>query len=246
MRRHPVPLTAEDVERLPGACAGCLLWELGGPCPQPRSPTVLGGLAPEVPPQETRRDPVDRKRDWVRGCVADGLPPGAVVEAPDGSRTDRTVAGFALFAPSERYAPRTGAVPRTSRDALLLATVRVAEVHREAGIGRLLLHAALREAIRQDRTAVEAYGDRRFRERACLLPAGWLLHEGFVVHREHPRTPLFRLETRRTVRWAESLEHAWDEMLARFPVAAPAPGRHSTGQAVVASSTRTSPPTGAA
>lgn len=241
MRRHPVPLTAGDVERLPGACAGCLLWEFGGSCPQPRSPTVLGGLAPEVTPHETRRDPVDRKRDWVQACVADGLPPGATVAAPDDTRKDHTVAGFALFAPSERYAPRTGAAPRTSRDALLLATVWVAEVHREAGIGRLLLQAALREAIRQDRPAVEAYGDRRFRERACLLPAGWLLHEGFVVHREHPRTPLFRLETRRTVRWAESLEHAWDEMLARFPVGAPAPGRHGTVDGAVVSTSRHQP-----
>ena len=238
MSRRPVPLTAGDVDRLPGACAGCLFWELGGPCPQPRSLTVLGGLAPEVPPHEARRDPVDRKRDWMHACVADGLPPGAIVEAPGHRREGPAVAGFALFAPSERYAPRTGAAPRTSRDALLLATVWVAEIHREAGLGRLLLHAALREAIRQDRPAVEAYGDRRFRERACLLPATWLLHEGFTVHREHPRTPLFRLETRRTVRWAESLEHAWDEMLARLPVGAPAPGRRGTVNGAVVSTSR--------
>lgn len=199
---------------------------------------MLGGLAPEVGPHEARRDPVDRKRDWVHACVADGLPPGAIVEVP-GQRPGSTgLAGFALFAPTERYAPRTGAAPRTSRDALLLATVWVAEVHREVGVGRLLLHAALREAIRQDRPAVEAYGDRRFRERACLLPATWLLHEGFSVHREHPRTPLLRLETRRTVRWAESLEHAWDEMLARLPVGAPAPGRRGTVNGAVVSTSR--------
>lgn len=200
---------------------------------------MLAGLAPEVAPHEARRDPLERKRDWVHGCVADGVLPGAIVEVPGQQRRgSAALAGFALFAPSERYAPRTGAAPRTSRDALLLATMWVAEVHREVGIGRLLLHAALREAIRLDRPAVEAYGDRRFRERACLLPVTWLLHEGFSVHREHPRTPLLRLETRRTVRWAESLEHAWDEMLARLPVGAPAPGRRGTVNGAVVSTSR--------
>lgn len=199
---------------------------------------MLGGLAPEVAPHEARRDPGDRKRDWVHACVEDGVPPGATVSVPGHRHQGPGVAGFALFAPSERYAPRAGAAPRTSRDALLLATVWVAEVHREGGLGRLLLQAAIREAIRQDRPVVEAYGDRRFRERSCLLPATWLLHEGFAVHREHPRTPLFRLETRRTVRWAESLEHAWDEMLARLPVRAPVPGRRGTVNSAVVSTSR--------
>jgi GNAT superfamily N-acetyltransferase len=236
--RRPLPLTGGEVERLPGACARCLFWELGGPCPQPRSPTVLGGLAPAVPPHEAQREPTERKRDWVEACTADGLPAGAVVEVPRGTQRDREVAGFALFAPSERYAPRGGTAPRADRDALLLATVYVGDIHREAGIGRLLLQAALREAIRQDRPAVEAYGDRRFRERTCLLPVTWLLHEGFTIHREHPRTPLLRLDTRRTVRWAESLEHAWDEVLARLPVTAPVPRRGGTVSGAVVSTSR--------
>jgi hypothetical protein len=94
----------------------------------------------------------------------------------------------------------------------------------------------LKEAIRLDAPAVEAYGDRRWRERSCVLPATWLLHEGFEVHREHPRTPLFRVDTKRTVRWAESVEHAWEEILGRLPrgVRVPVPegvphGRHPAG-----------------
>lgn len=215
------------MDRLPGGCSGCLFWEFGGPCPQPRSPTVLGGLAPEVGARERRRDPIERKRDWVEACTADGVVPGALVEVAGGDGRHR-IAGSALFAPSDRYAPRAGTAPRAGRDALLLATAFVTETQREAGIGRLLVQAALREAIRLDRPAVEAYGDRRFRERACVLPATWLLHEGFTVHREHPRTPLLRLETRRTVRWAESLEHAWVEVMARLPVPAPVPERSGT------------------
>ncbi len=199
---------------------------------------MLGGLAPAVPPHEAQRDPSERKRDWVEACTADGLPAGAVVEVPRGNQRGREVAGFALFAPSDRYAPRGGTAPRADRDALLLATAYVGDIHRDAGIGRLLLQAALREAIRQDRPAVEAYGDRRFRERTCLLPVTWLLHEGFTIHREHPRTPLLRLDTRRTVRWAESLEHAWDEVLARLPVTAPVPRRGDTVSGAVVSTSR--------
>lgn len=239
MGRRALPLTRGEVDRLPGGCSGCLFWEFGGPCPQPRSPAVLGGLAPEISPRERRRDPIERKRDWVEACTADGVVPGAVVEVPRGSKGGHQVAGFALFAPSERYAPRAGTAPRASRDALLLATALVTESQREAGIGRLLVQAALREAIRQDRPAVEAYGDRRFRERACVLPSTWLLHEGFTIHREHPRTPLLRLDTRRTVRWAGSLEHAWDEVMARLPVPAPVAERSGTvGWASVLTSRR--------
>ena len=249
VQRRPVPLTAVEVDRLPGDCAGCLFWELAGPCPQPRSATGLTGLAPSVPPHEAARDPRDRKRDWVSARVAEGTPPGAIIEvagpptgatrAPSGTAPRREVMGMALFAPAEVYAPRSGAVPRISRDAVQLATVWVPDVHRQAGVGRLLLQAALREAIRLDRPAVEAYGDRRFRPRGCVLPDRWLLHEGFEVHREHPRTPVLRLETRRTVRWAASLEQAWEqaweqareEVRSRLPVPSPERGTvHGSGE----------------
>ena len=110
---------------------------------------------------------------------------------------------------------RGGTVPAPSGDALLLATVWVDPDARGAGHGRLLVQAALREALRLDLRAVEAYGDRRAREWDCVAPAGWLLHEGFEVTTEHPRYPLLRIDTSRLARWAESLEHAVDELLGR-------------------------------
>ncbi|MFO7959771.1 MAG: hypothetical protein R6U94_02350 [Nitriliruptoraceae bacterium] len=230
MRRRPVPLTAGDVDRLPGRCADCLFWELGGPCPQPRSPTVLGGIAPAVSPEEAARPARARKRDWVGARVQEDGPPGARIEVvvDGGSARERArTAAFALFAPAERYAPRAGSAPRTAPGAMLLATVWVDDVFRGQGLGRLLLQTALRETLRQDRPALQAYGDRRFRERSCLLPATWLLHEGLTVHREHPRVPLFHLDVGRTARWAESLEHALEEVLARLPrpERAPVPDR---------------------
>jgi hypothetical protein len=84
-------------------------------------------------------------------------------------------------------------------------------------VGRHIVVAAVREALRLGLEAVEAYGDRRAREGDCLLPAAWLVHEGFEVAVEHPRYPLHRMEVHRAARWAESLEHAMDALLGRSP-----------------------------
>lgn len=208
MGREVVPITTGEAERFPEPCRRCLLWEHGTRPPQPRTSArfVSVGRGPTG-----TDDPAGQKRAWISAQVGEDGPPGCFVVV------DAEVAAYALYGPAQAFAARGPMVPLVSDDALLLATVWVGRVHREAGLGRLLLHAALREAIRQDLPAVEAYGDRRWEERACLVPATWLLHEGFTVHQEHPRTPLLRLETRRTVRWATSLEHALDEVLARLP-----------------------------
>jgi GNAT superfamily N-acetyltransferase len=233
--RRAVPLTGDVLDGLPEPCRRCLFWEYGAPCPQPRSSTVLAGLAPSLAPAESGRDAAARKRSWVDAEVAEGSPPGVVLwtgpargpSSVSGAATP-PAAAFALFAPPDRFAPRAAPAPRASRDALLLATAWVAPTHREAGLGRVLLHRALRVAIERDLAAVEVYADRRFQDRACVLPATWLLHEGFTVYREHPRAPLLRLETRRTVRWTEQLEHAWDEVLGHLPELLPAPERSGT------------------
>jgi GNAT superfamily N-acetyltransferase len=218
MSRRVTALTSDTVPRLPTPCRGCLFWELGVACPQPRTDAVLPGLALERPPD----DPQARKRAWVSERVEEGHPPGRVVVA------DGAVVGYALFGPARSFAPRATLAPARSPDALVLATVWIAPTHREHGLGRLLLQASVKEAIRQGRPAVEVHADHRWRDRSCLLPATWLLHEGFVVHREHPRTPLLRLDVRRTARWSGPLEHAWDEVLARLPRRVP--GTVRTGE----------------
>lgn len=207
MTRRKVELTTAEVDLLPAACRSCLFWE-------------DGNSGPLLPPSMRSRHetPLDRKRAWVSARVEEGTPPGAVLVV------DAEVTGYALFAPAGGFAPRSSLLPRVSPDALLLATMWVSAAHRGHGLGRLLVQAALKEALRLDLTAVEVYGDRRWRERACVLPVTWLLHEGFEVHHEHPRTPLLRLETRRTARWAGSLEHAWEEVLGRLPRRVVAPG----------------------
>jgi GNAT superfamily N-acetyltransferase len=215
------PLTGDDVTRLPGSCGRCLVWELGTAGPVPRTPVVPAGAPREDPPT----DPVARKRAWISAVVQASGPPGRVVLVDD------EVVGYALFGPAAAFARRASSVPAVSPDAVLLATMWIAATHREGGLGRLLIHAAIKEALRLDAAAVEVYGDRRWREQACVLPAAWLLHEGFEVHREHPRTPLFRLDVRRTARWTGSLEHAVEEVLGRLPRPAPATS-HLPGGAV--------------
>jgi GNAT superfamily N-acetyltransferase len=219
MSRRATPLTGDLVEGLPPTCRTCLFWELGAACPDPRTSAVPAGAGPQDAPSE----PFVRKQAWISARVQEGTPPGRVV------RVDGEVAGYALFAPGRAFVRRRPPAPQVSPDALLLATIWVQPVWRQHGLGRLLLQHALKEAIRLEAAAVEAYGDRRWRERSCVLPATWLLHEGFEVHREHPRTPLLRIETRRTVRWAETFEHAWEEVLGRLPRRAPAPAPEVVG-----------------
>lgn len=200
MSRKVAPLQAEALEQVPERCRICLFWELGWarPAPEARSDDLAG-------------DPLMQKQAWCTARVHAGQPPGRAVYV------DGDLAGYALFAPANAFAARSGAVPPASEDALLLATLWVDPTYRDAGIGRLLVQAALKEAIRLDLRAVEAYGDRRYRESDCVMPATWLLHEGFEVQSEHPRYPLLRIDTRRTVRWTDALEHAVEEVLDLLP-----------------------------
>ena len=214
MSRKVRPLDGEAVEVLPDRCRTCLFWELGRPRPHPRGGP--GGSVSDAD-DELAGDPLVAKQAWATNQQLAGRPPGRIVWIHD------EMAGYALFGPSGEFASRKLPVPPASRDALLLATLWVDPAHREHGAGRLLVQAALKEALRLQLPAVEAYGDRRWRESDCVLPCTWLLHEGFEIAVEHPRYPLLRIETRRTARWADALEHAVEEVLELLPRRSPAP-----------------------
>lgn len=193
------------LDELPPRCRSCVFWELGAERPA------------EDDEERAARDRV-RKQGWVTAQSLEGAPTGVVLR--EGGRR----LGYALFSTTPSMPPRAGVVPQSSGDALVLATGWVEPDARGRGHGRLLVQAALREAIRLDLKAVEAWGDRRAREWDCVLPAAWLVHEGFEVAVEHPRYPLLRIDVGRVARWAESLEHAVDELLGRArqaPVARP-------------------------
>ena len=207
MTRKVRPLDGEAIESLPDRCRACLFWELGRPRPDPGADHD----------DELAGDPVVAKQAWCTNQVLAGRAPGRVVWI------DEELAGYALFGPVEQFAPRRPPVPAAGRDALLLATLWVGAPHRKRGVGRLLVQSAIKEALRLGLPAVETYGDRRWRESDCVLPVTWLLHEGFEVTTEHPRYPLMRLDTKRTVRWAEAIEHAVEEVLDLIPRRHPSP-----------------------
>lgn len=211
--RRVAELSCDRIDDLPERCRTCLFWELGAP----RALAVgIAGAAVDAE-DEMAADPGVQKSAWWRDVELESGPAGRVV------RVDGEPVGYALFAPAPAFARRRSPIPSASDDALLLATVWVDPAHRGAGSGRLLVQAAVKEALRLDLHAVEAYGDRRHREGQCVAAATWLLHEGFAVHREHPRYPLLRLDVRTTVRWTEPIEHAVETALGRLG-RRPAPG----------------------
>lgn len=193
------PLVGDALDELPPRCRACVFWELGERPPDADVATGASGAT----------DARVRKQAWVTGQALETGPPGVV------ARRGRQTVGYALFGPVRAFAPRRGPVPTPSDDALLLAAAWVDPDARAGGVGRGLVQASLREALRLDLRAVEAFGDRRAREWDCALPATWLLHEGFEVVTEHPRYPLLRIDVGRLARWAESLEHAVEELLGR-------------------------------
>ena len=203
-------LTVDRVELLPPSCQHCLFWELGAARRDDSHPS-------DHLDDELAGDPLVQKCAWWRATEIETGPPGRVL------LVDGVAAGFCAFAPVQAYARRRAPVPRASDDALFLATLWVEPEYRGQGHGRLLLHAAIKDALRLDRRAVEAYGDRRVREGECVLPCTWLLHEGFQVLREHPRYPLLRLDVRSLARWGQPLESALEHARTRLARPSPAP-----------------------
>jgi GNAT superfamily N-acetyltransferase len=210
--RRVVGLDGEALAAIPPRCQGCLFWEFGRPRRDlhPEEANAPGDS------DELSGDPAVTKQAWCSAQCFETGPPGRLVTVND------EVAGYASFAPSGVWAPRRPPIPPLSGDALLLATLWVEPAFRRQGIGRLLVQSAVKEAIRLDLASVEAYGDRRWRESDCVLPAMWLLHEGFEVVSEHPRYPLLRIATRRTARWTQALENVVEEVLERIPRRVPA------------------------
>jgi len=181
------PLTGELIEHLPAACRACLFWEVAD--------------APRGPQPDRAAAVAEAKLLYHRAVELDWGPPGLLIRSED-----RTLA-FATFVPAEQAhrTRRLGSVP--SDDALVLTTLWVDPDARGSGLATTLLHRVLKQAHDLNLRAVEATASRGG-DGPCLLPEAFLLASGFVVHHEHPRHPLLRLDLRRTVRWQDAMEHA--------------------------------------
>jgi GNAT superfamily N-acetyltransferase len=180
-------LTTERLSDLPAPCQSCAFWEL---------PEAARG-----PQQKRAAETAEAKQLWVRSLELDWGAPGLILV-----ERDQPVA-YATYMPADEAhrARRLGSTP--SDDALVLATMWVTPEARGRGLASALLLNVLRHAQDAGLRAVEAIGARG-QAWPCMLPEAFLIANGFVVHHNHPRYPLLRLDLRQTARWQDAMEHA--------------------------------------
>jgi GNAT superfamily N-acetyltransferase len=186
-------LTVDRVGDLPDPCSMCALWELGG-----RS-------TPSCEPADER----DRLIEWVETVRAEWGECGRV------AYESGELLGFVKYAPS-RFFPQVVTMPSGApdNDAVLIACLHVLATSRDAGLGKVLLQAVLRDLVLRREKAVEAYAatDAVDRERSPLMSVEFLLRQGFTVVRPHPVYPLMRLELKTLATWTENIEAVLDAL----------------------------------
>ncbi|MFF7797672.1 GNAT family N-acetyltransferase [Streptomyces olivaceus] len=193
MRRRLVPLTLDNLQDLPQRCRSCVFWELD---------PVSGETAVEAGTSALE------KESWISAVLLDWGSCGRVAYVDD------IPVGFVLYAPPA-YVPRSTAFPTSpvSSDAVQLMTAFVMPGYQGQGLGRVMVQTFAKDLLRRGFKAIEAFGDARWKEPACLLPADHLLAVGFKTVRPHPRHPRLRLDLRSTLSWKEDVEMALDRLL---------------------------------
>jgi GNAT superfamily N-acetyltransferase len=143
--------------------------------------------------------------------------------------------GFVKYAPP-RFFPQTASIPsgRPDDDSVLIACLHVEPAVRDAGLGKVLLQAALRDLVSRGERFVEAYAasDVAERERTPLMTVEFLLRQGFTVARPHPVTPLMRLELKSLAKWTDNVEAVLEalQIPRRVGERVPAPVTNSVGR----------------
>ncbi|GHI91232.1 GNAT family N-acetyltransferase [Streptomyces olivaceus] len=193
MGRRLVPLTLDNLQDLPQRCRSCVFWELD---------PVSGETAVEAGTSALE------KESWISAVLLDWGSCGRVAYVDD------VPVGFVLYAPPA-YVPRSMAFPTSpvSSDAVQLMTAFVMPGYQGQGLGRVMVQTVAKDLLRRGFKAIEAFGDARWKEPACLLPADHLLAVGFKTVRPHPRHPRLRLDLRSTLSWKEDVEMALDRLL---------------------------------
>ncbi|MEV3929109.1 MULTISPECIES: GNAT family N-acetyltransferase [unclassified Streptomyces] len=193
MGRRLVPLTLDNLPDLPRRCRSCVFWELD---PVSGKAAIRDGRA-EL-----------EKEAWISAVLLEWGSCGRVVYVDD------VAAGFVLYAPPA-YVPRSTAFPTSpvSPDAVQLMTALIVPGFQGQGLGRVMVQTVAKDLLRRGFKAIEAFGDARWEEPACVLPADHLLAVGFKTVRPHPVHPRLRLELRTTLSWKEDVELALDRLL---------------------------------
>ena len=193
MARRVANVTLDNLDDLPPRCRRCVFWELD-PVARTRA--------------EEAGDTALEKEAWVSAVLLEWGSCGKVVYV------DGVAAGYVLFAPPA-YVPRSVAFPTSpvSADAVLLMTAHVLPDFAGGGLGRVLLQSIAKDLTRRGVRAIEAFGDLKWSDPSCVLPAEHLLAVGFKTVRPHHRWPRLRLELKSTVSWREDMEVALERLL---------------------------------
>ncbi len=190
-------MTAADVARLPGGCSSCLRWERF---------VDHGQLDGDGSGVVAAADLTVAKQRWWVEASSSGSVGGVVVRAGGAAAGSAPLAGYATFV-----------VPaRGSGAALNVLGLHVDQGCRGVGLGRVLVLAVAREALRRPRLrAVEAMAARTPLS-PCLVPLDFWLACGFLVVRDHPTTPRVRLDPRGLASWRSevegAVEQAWERL----------------------------------
>lgn len=195
MGRRLAPLTLDNLPDLPKRCRACVFWELD---------PVSGEAAVKAGRSEAA------KESWISAVLLEWGSCGRVAYVDD------VPVGYVLYAPPA-YVPRATAFPTSpvSPDAVQLMTGWIMPDYQGQGLGRVMVQTVAKDLLRRDFKAVEAFGDARWKEPACVLPAEHLLAVGFKTVRPHPSYPRLRLELRTMLSWREDVELALDRLLGK-------------------------------
>ncbi|MGW4781290.1 GNAT family N-acetyltransferase [Streptomyces filamentosus] len=193
MGRRLVPLTLDNLPHLPKRCRSCVFWELD---PVSGEAAVKAGR------------PDAEKEAWLSAVLLEWGSCGRV------AYVDEVPVGYVLYAPPA-YVPRSTAFPTSpvAADAVQLMTAWIMPEYQGQGLGRVMVQTVAKDVLRRGFKAIEAFGDARWKEPACVLPADHLLAVGFKTVRPHPAFPRLRLELRTTLSWKEDVEMALDRLL---------------------------------
>ena len=198
MARRLAAITLDNLGDVADGPRRCLFWELG-------------------PGMDRDGDPEQVKEAWVSSVLLEWGPCGTLVYI------DGVPAGHVFYAPAAMV-PRSTSFPTSpvGDDAILLTSAQVRSEFAGQGLGRVLVQAVARDAVKRGIRAVEAFGAGS-RLDDCLLPVGFLQAVGFKTVRRHPRVPRMRLDLRTTLSWRGDVEAALDRLLATISAGRPSP-----------------------
>jgi GNAT superfamily N-acetyltransferase len=180
------PLTAAAAEKLPADCIGCAFWET-----DERLPRHCGAACDSA-----------TVSDWAHRVIQQWGDCGRVAYDDDGR-----VIGFIKYAPPGFF-PQAKYFPAAppSDDAVFIACLHVVDDARHLGLGKLLLHACMRDLLLRGERAVESYA---FDGRVVELPVvslQFLIQQGFEIVRPHKEFPLLRLNLKAVSTITENVE----------------------------------------